>query len=124
MKTRECRSIMLFEKQFEFIDKLHSILHKLNCYITEIDVWLGETGKSARKAVKGASKKNACVFEFDRLLDCYYAYISKDLMVKVQELSLQANMLNNIQTQEATGRCVDLLFSLRNDIREYVQGKK
>ena len=115
---------MLLEKQFEFFDKLHPVLHNLNCYITEIDVWLGETGKGARKTVKNASKKNTCVRVFEKLLDQYYVYIPKDLMKKAQEFHSQTDMLSRVQTQEAASLCIELLFSLRDDIREYIHGKE
>ena len=120
MKATDYRTIVIFDKQIAFFDNLMPVLHEVNCYITTLDVWSGETGKAARKQFKNTLKKNACVKALQELLEQYYAYIPEDLSSEIDQLYLRCMMLENSQADDATVACIDLLLGLQNNIRKYV----
>ena len=121
MNATDHRAMVLFDKQVEFFDKLMPVLHNVNCYITTLEVWSGETGKTAGKQLKNTLKKDACFKALQELLDQYYIYIPEDVSSKADQLQLHCLMLQNTQLQDATAGCIDLLFGLQNDIRKYIQ---
>lgn len=120
MKADDYRSIRLFDKQIEFFDKLMPVLHEVNCYITTLDVWSGETGKAAGKQLRKALKKDACLRALQEILEQYYVYIPEDLSSELNQLHLRCMMLANSQADDATVACADLLLGLQNNIREYI----
>jgi len=120
MKAADYRTIVIFDKQIEFFDNLMPVLHEVNCYITTLDVWSGETGKAARKQFKNTLEKNACVKALQELLEQYYVYIPEDLSREINQLHFRCMILANSQVDDATVACTDLLLGLQNNIREYI----
>jgi hypothetical protein len=123
---RECVSLrrypfqMLYGKQIEFFDKAVPLLDKLNGYITEIDVWLCETGEDAKERVLKAVENSLCVTQFYDLVGQYYLYLPKKLLNEASELWWKCLGLGESPTTELTYESINLLFKFQNTIRKFV----
>jgi hypothetical protein len=121
MNAHDFRTMVIFDKQVQFIDMLMPVLHEVNCYVTTLDVWLGEAGRDARKQLKRALKKNTCVTLLQGLLDQYYVYIPEELSNEINQFHFDCVKLENAQTQDATAQCTARLFALQDNIRTFIQ---
>ncbi len=121
LHIRDFKSIVLFDKQIEFFDKLMPVLHAVNCYVTKLEVWSGEAGKAAGKQLKRALKKKACFKALQELFDQYYVYIPEDLSNQVDQLYFRGLELANNPREQEVKSCLELLFCLRDNIRKHIQ---
>ncbi len=117
-KMREYPAHVLYDKQTAFYDELAKLLPKINSYITEIDVWLGED--DARDHVAEAADKNQAITKLDSLLGKYYMYLPKRILSQAKVLFVECLFLRNSQTFERVKKCLDLLFDFENTVRTYI----
>lgn len=115
------RAAILFEKQIECFDKFYPIFDELNAYLSTIDALLEMKGVSARKALRKTSRKNPCLKKLDKFLDQNYIYIPAELHSKAFDLWFRSLALENNPKKEQVSCCIELLFSLRDEIRAYIQ---
>ena len=123
-ETRQHPFRVVYNKQTEFFDALAAILLDLNSYITTIDVWLGETSKDAPAKVKEAAENNQAVTKFDDLLQRYYMYLPEKLLKEANQLHSECMFLSSNPNTNDTYKCINLLFSFQNSIREFVGVEK
>ena len=119
-ETRQHPFRIVYNKQTEFFDALSPILLVLNSYITTIDVWLGETSNIANAKVKEAAGNNQSVTKFDDLIQRYYMYLPEQLLEEANHLHSECMFLSSNPNTEDTYKCINLLFSFQNSIREIV----
>jgi len=119
-ETRRYPTEVLFNKQTEFYDKVAPILTSINEYITTVDVWLGETSPDAERKVREFAGKTDRVWEFNGLMEAYSMYLPEKILRAGNDLFAECTFLSNSPTMERTERCISLLFSFQNTIRECV----
>jgi hypothetical protein len=119
-ETRRYPTEVLFNKQTEFYDKAAHIIPRINGYITTVNVWLGETSPDAKRKVKEFAEKTGPIWEFNELMEGYSMYLPERILRAGNELFAECTFLSNAPTVVRTERCMDLLFSFQNAIRECV----
>jgi hypothetical protein len=119
-ETRTYPAEVLFNKQTEFYDKAAHILPEINGYITTVDVWLFEKSPDAKRKAQDAAKKTGPIWEFNELMEGFSMYLPEKILLAGNELFAECTFLSNSPTLERTSRCIDLLFSFQNTIRECV----
>ena len=124
VETRQHPFQVVYNKQIEFFDALALIFFDLNCYITTIDVWLGETSIDAPAKVEYAAKNNQALTKFDDLLQRYYMYLPEKLLKEANQLHSECMFLSMHPDTDKTYKCINLLFSFQNSIREFVGVEK
>lgn len=120
IETRQHPFRVVYNKQTEFFDALAPILLDLNSYISTIDVWLSETSINAHKKVEQAAENNQAVTKFDDLLQQYYMYLPEKLLEEANQLIFECMFLSRNPNTDKTYKCINLLFSFQNTIREFV----
>jgi len=123
-ETRQYPFRVVYNKQTEFFDALAPILLDLNSYITTIDVWLGETSNDAPTRIKQAAENNQAVTKFDDLLQQYYMYLPEKLLKEANQIHSECMSLSSNPNTNDTYKCINLLFSFQNSIREFVGVEK
>jgi len=119
-ETRKYPMEVLFNKQTEFYDKITHLLPEINGYITTVDVWLGETGPDAKRNVKEFAENNAPLWKFNELMESYSIYLPEKILRAGNELFSESIFLSTSPAMEKTERCINLLFSFQNTIRECI----
>jgi len=123
-ETRRYPTEVLFNKQTEFYDQAAKILPKVNGYITAVAVWLGETTPDAERKAKQFAKETDPVWEFNELMEVYAMYLPGKILREGNGLFVECLFVSNSPTLERTNRCIDLLFSFQNRIRDCVGADK
>jgi len=123
-ETRQHPFRVVYDKQTQFFDALAPILLALNSYITFIDVWLGETSNDAPAKVELEVTQNQAVAKFDDLLQRYYMYLPEKLLEEANQLRSECMLLSSNPNTDGTYKCINLLFSFQNSIREFVGVEK
>lgn len=123
-ETRQHPFRVVYNKQTEFFDALAPIILDLNSYITTIDVWLGETSSDAPEEVEKAAENNQAVTQFDDLLQRYYMYLPEKFLKEANQLHSECMFLSSNPDTNKTYKCINLLFSFQNSIREFVGVEK
>lgn len=111
---------VLYDKQTEFFDKLPPLLHEINGYITEIDVWLSEKTEKAKEELARASANNSCLFRFYDLVEQYHVYLPEKLISEANSLFSACFLLGQKSSYEQIDSCWKCFASFRNSIREFV----
>ena len=111
---------VLFNKQTEFYDKSVRDLQEVNGYITTINVWLGETSPDAKRKALEAAQKTSPIWKFHELIETFSMYLPKKILSAADELFEECSFLPHSPTIEKTEKCIGLLFSFQNTIRECV----
>ena len=119
-ETRRYPTEVLFNKQTEFYDKAANILPKINGYITAVDVWLGETAPDAEHKAKQFAEETGPIWEFNELMETYSMYLPEKILRAGNNLFAECIFISNSPTLERTERCINLLFSFQNTIRQCV----
>jgi len=119
-ETRQYATQVLYGKQTEFYDKAAQILPEINGYITAVNVWLGEPGPDAKQKVKEFAKQTEPVWNLHEMMETYSMYLPEKVLQAGNQLFAECMCLPNSQTVERTDRCMDLLVSFQNTIRQAV----
>jgi len=119
-ETRQHPFRIVYNKQTEFFDALAPILVDLNIYITTLDVWLHETSAKARLKIEEAAENNQALTQFDDLLQKYYMYLPEKLIDEATHLRSECIFLSTNPKVNKAYKCINLLFSFQNTIREFV----
>jgi len=123
-ETRQYPTEVLFSKQTEFYDKAAKILPEVNGYITMVDVWLGETSPGAKQKASEYAKKSGPIWEFHELVESYFMYLPEKVLQAGNDLFSECMSLATSPTMQKSDRCIKLLFSFQNVIRECVGADK
>jgi len=119
-ETRRYPTEVLFSKQTEFYDKAAKILPEVNGYISTVDVWLGETSPGAKQKVSEYAKKSEAIWEFNELMESYFMFLPEKVLQAGNDLFSECMDLATSPTMQRSDRCLKLLFSFQNVIRECV----
>ena len=119
-ESRTHPSRVLYDKQIQFLDTVAPLFDQINGYITILDVWLGEKGEKAKAEVKTAARNTACISELGRLMLKYEMYLPSELLGKLNTLSRECWFLSSKPDLDATFRSINLLFEVKNFIREFL----
>jgi hypothetical protein len=111
---------VVYNKQTGFIDNTLPVLDRINGYITQIDVWLGETGPAANKKVAEAARSNKAVAELHDVLQRFYVYLPSELVEGTNALFAECLLLGSKPTHARVSKCYDALFSFQNSLRRSV----
>ena len=119
-QLREYPSRIIYDKQIQFIEKIIPLLDRLNGYITEIDVWLGEEGEDARVRIQEAVNNSDSVGSFSDILDDYYIYLPSGLLAEARNLRSLCWELMQKPTTDITYKAINALFGFENSMRKLV----
>ena len=108
---------VVYIKQTEFVDKAVTVLDQLNGYITAIDVWLAETGATAKKKLAEVAASNEPVTQLHELLKRYYIYLPEKLVQQANDLFIECLYLSSDPSHSRVSKCYDLLFAFQNELR-------
>ncbi len=119
-ETKIHPSRVLYDKQIEFLDALALLFDGINCYITMLDVWLGERGEKAKTKLEKAVRNTECLTQLGQLLQQYSMYLPSELLHRLNTLQEECWSLSSKRSLDKTFRCINLLFETQNFVREFV----
>jgi hypothetical protein len=113
-------TVVVYNKQTEFFERLNPILNEINGFITTLNVWLGETSPQAPQRVEEARENTSCLTKLENLTEQYFVYLPSDVLSEINDLSFNCMLLSNSPSIAHTDQCIEHLFAFQNKLRHFV----